>query len=79
MLGEDNVPGPSSEGTDSWTIDNDFYLMREYVDQWANEAFEDLMATENQVHFKPFILIHIAHRYSRMTMTTIHARTDGRT
>jgi hypothetical protein len=79
VLGEDDVPGPSSERTDSRTVDDDFYLTREYVDQWANEAFEDLMATENQVHFKPFSLIHIAHRYSRMTMTTIHALTDGKT
>jgi hypothetical protein len=51
VLGEDNIPGPSSEHIDSRTIDNDFYLTREYVDQWANNAFEHLMATTGQVSF----------------------------
>ena len=51
VLGEEDVPGPSSERTDSRTIDDDFYLTREYVDQWANTAFEELMPTENQVCF----------------------------
>jgi hypothetical protein len=52
VLGEDDVPGPSSERTDSRTINDDFYLTREYVDQWANEAFEDLMSTEHRVCFR---------------------------
>jgi len=50
ILGEDDeVPGHSSERVDSRTVNDDFYLTREYVDQWADEAFEDLMATEHQV------------------------------
>jgi hypothetical protein len=48
-LGEDDLPGPSIEHIDSRTIDNDFYLTRTYVDEWANEAFENLMATTEQV------------------------------
>jgi len=52
VLGEDDeVPGQSSERVDSRTVDDDFYLTCEYVDQWADEAFEDLMATEPQVCF----------------------------
>jgi hypothetical protein len=57
ILGEDDVPGPSSERTDSRTINDDFYLTREYVDRWANEAFENLMATESQVFIHSFIYI----------------------
>jgi hypothetical protein len=52
VLGEDDIPGPSSEHIDSRTIDDDFYLTREYVDQWANDAFEHLMATTGQVSFR---------------------------
>ncbi|KIM78404.1 hypothetical protein PILCRDRAFT_11120 [Piloderma croceum F 1598] len=44
----DDTPGPSSEYIDSRIIDDDFYLMPEYVNEWANEAFEDLMATTGQ-------------------------------
>lgn len=56
VLGEDDeVPGASSERIDSRTIDDDFYLTREYVDQWANEAFEDLMATQHTVYFNQLI------------------------
>jgi hypothetical protein len=51
ILGEDDTPGPSSEYIDSRTIDDDFYLTREYVNEWADEAFEDLMATTGQVCF----------------------------
>jgi hypothetical protein len=52
VLGEDDeVPGVSSERIDCRTIDDDFYLTREFVDRWANEAFEDLMATEHKVYF----------------------------
>jgi len=51
ILGEDDMPGPSSEYIDSRTIDDDFYLTREYVNEWADEAFEDLMATTGQVCF----------------------------
>ena len=46
------MPGPSSEHVDSHTIDDDFYLTREYIDQWANDAFEHLMATTGQVSFQ---------------------------
>jgi hypothetical protein len=49
IVGEDDLPGPSIEHSDSRTIDNDFYLTRTYVDEWANEAFENLMATTEQV------------------------------
>jgi hypothetical protein len=52
LLGEDDTPGPSSEYFDSRTVDDDFYLTREYVNEWANEAFEDLMATTGQVCFR---------------------------
>jgi hypothetical protein len=51
ILGEDDTPGPSSEYIDSRIIDDDFYLTREYVNEWAHEAFEDLMATTGQVGF----------------------------
>jgi len=52
VLGEDDeVPGHSSEHIDSGPVNDDFYLTREYVDQWADEAFESLMATEPQVCF----------------------------
>ena len=51
VLGKEDVPGPSSEHTDSGTIDDDFYLTHEYVDQWANTVFEELRPTENQVCF----------------------------
>jgi len=51
ILGEDDTPGPSSEYIDSCIIDDDFYLTHKYVNEWTNEAFEDLMATTGQVGF----------------------------
>jgi hypothetical protein len=51
LLGEDDMPGPSSEYIDSRTVNDDFYLTCEYVNEWANEAFKDLMATTGQVCF----------------------------
>ena len=51
ILGEDDTPRLSSEYIDSRIIDDGFYLTREYVNEWANEAFEDLMSTTGQVGF----------------------------
>jgi hypothetical protein len=79
IVGDDDMPGPSSERTDSRTIDNDFYLTRDYVDQWSDEAFENLMATENQVRFYLFISMLSTYLDHRMVTTTIHVLIDGRT
>lgn len=43
---EDGTPGASCEYRDTRDIHNDFYLTREEVDRWAEEALQELMPTE---------------------------------
>jgi hypothetical protein len=49
LMDEDGVPGRSCEHADSRTVHGDFFLAREEVDKWANEALQDLMASNTTV------------------------------
>lgn len=43
LLGEDGQPLHICEAIDSRSVDDSLYRVRQEVDKWADEAFEDLM------------------------------------
>lgn len=58
ILDDDGEPRPSSETIDSRQTHDDFYLARDEVNKWADEAFEDLMS--NNVCITTFTFYFVA-------------------
>jgi hypothetical protein len=61
FMDEDGVPGRSCEHADSRTVHGDFFLAREEVDKWADEALQNLMAS-NTTTVKILRLLMLAYK-----------------